>query len=85
MLVGLFAAQVGFVDLDRAYKPFKVAGAPCLADALEHEPSCFLRHTDIPVQLHGRNALEAGQVQVDRDGPLFETDLRAFQYRTDAN
>ena len=51
VLVALAPAHVGFVDLDGlgSGKLFKVAGAPCLADALEHKPCGFLGDADIPV------------------------------------
>ena len=54
----------------RADKPGFVVSLPCLADALQHEPSRFLGHADIAVKLHAGDALEAGQMQIDRQGPL---------------
>ena len=78
----LAPADVRLVYLDRTAERPAVA-APRLADALEHEPGARLGYTDVPMQLHGRHALEARDMQADRVGPLAQAHFRLFHERAD--
>ena len=71
MLVLLLAAHVGLVYFNRAGVRLIVL-CERLAESMRHEPRRFLRHVEIPVELHGRHALQAGDGQIDRIGPLLE-------------
>ena len=59
----------GFVRFDRAGEGFLLCLAPCLSDAVQHEPGGLLRNPDVLLQLHAGHALEAGHFQVDGEDP----------------
>ena len=40
------------------------------------------RNSQVAVQLHRRDAFQAGQMQIDGDGPFLQRDIRAFQHAT---
>ena len=78
-------ANIGFVEFYRAVKgAFAVAG-PCFPNTMQHGPRGGLRHTDIPVELHAGNALEARQAKVYCDDPFAKRDVRARDRRSGAN
>ena len=83
--VAALAAHVGFVNLDRTIERTVAAFAPCFPNAVQHEPRRRLRNANIPMQLHGRNRLQAGKAQVDRDGPLAQRDIGTSNRRSGAN
>ncbi len=57
VLIALFPTDVGFVHFDRSCEGVAGWRGPRFADAMQHEPGCRLRHTNIAVELHTRNAL----------------------------
>ena len=69
------AAKVSLIYLDRAVERSAVLARPRFPDTVEHEPSCRLRHADIPMKFHARNAFEAGEAQIDGNGPLSKRNL----------
>ena len=74
-----------FVDLDRPGEQLVVA-FPRLANALEHEPGSLLRpHQDRGAASWTGDALEARQVQVDRDDPLAQRKAGLLEHGTGAN
>ena len=81
VLVLLFPADVGFVHFYRTREraDFRLER---LAEPVQHEPCGLLTDPEVPVQLHGRNALDVGGEQVDahRPNPVFE--VRAFHHRS---
>ena len=85
VFVLLFAAEIGFVDFDRATERFPVGPAPRFTNAVQHEPSRRLGDPDIPMQLHARNALKASEAKVDRNGPLAQRDIRPGYRRSRAH
>ena len=74
--VPALAAEVALVDFNRAVELVVIVFRPGFADTVKHEPRGRLRHADIALQLHGRNRFQAGQAQVDRNGPLAQRDFR---------
>ena len=50
---------------------------PTQRHAVQHEPCGLLGDVQVAVQLHAGHALEAGQAEVDGDGPLAQRDVRA--------
>ena len=84
--VPAFATHVGFVHLNRAGEGRSVSvPGPGFADTMQHEPRRGLPDSDIPSQFHGGNALEAGDFQVDGNGPLAELDVAMRQGRSRAD
>ena len=82
VLVLPFATHVGLVNLDRTGERSTVfSPGPSLPDAVEHEPGGGLADADITVELHAGNALEAGQFQVDGNGPFAQGNLGVSQCR----
>ncbi len=61
----------------------RVIRHPRLANTVEHEPGGFRADIEVPVQFHAGDRLEAGQAQVDGDGPLAQGDLGAGQGHAD--
>ena len=75
MLVLLPVADVHLIDFHRP--AVWIGGAallPGLPKPVQHEPGGALRHMDVAVELHAREALDAGAAQVDGDGPLAKRD-----------
>ena len=85
VFVLLFATEIGFVDFDRATERFPVGTAPRFTNAVQHEPSRRLGDTDIPMQLHRRNALKASEAKVDRNRPFAKRDIRPGYRRSRAD
>ena len=85
VFVLLFAAEIGFVDFDRATERFPVGPAPRFTNAVQHEPSRRLGDPDIPMQLHARNTLQTREAKVDRNGPLAKRYIRPSYRRSRAD
>lgn len=76
------ASEVGLVDLDRADEAPRLVIHPHFAEPVQHEPCGLLSDLEIPVQLHRRDTLEVGGLEVDGEDPLAKRDLRAFERGT---
>ena len=78
-----FSPDIGFVNFDRASeRRGAIRTGPGFADAMQHEPRRRLPYSDIPAQLLARNALEAGNFQVDSHDPLAEIDVAMGERRS---
>ena len=76
------AAEVALIDFHGTGEGRPVAipvPGPSLTDSMQHEPSRGLSDTYIPCQFQGRNALEAGDLQVNGYDPLAEFDVAMRQ------
>ena len=77
LLVAFLAAEVGLVACNRPdawVNPL----VPGLVDAAGHVPGGGLPNAEVAMQLHARDALEAGREQVDGHGPSAVAELGAM-------
>ena len=81
MLIPLFPSDVGLINLDRAVVGPR-SDVPHVADTVRHVPSGLLGDAQIPVQFHGRYALEVGAVEIEGNSPFRERDVGILQDRT---
>ena len=72
--VAFAPAHESLVHLDGPDKR-KLLLYPRLADTLQHEPGGRLGNTDVPVEFHAADGLQAGEFQVDGYGPLAKFDV----------
>jgi hypothetical protein len=84
VFVGLFPANVGFINFNDALKHFELRSA-CLAEPMKDKPSGLLRDPDFLGELHGRNALARRNEQIHRVNPLVQRDMRPLENRSGAN
>lgn len=71
----IFAAEIGFVDLNRSAQQgaavlIRLGVSRRVADALEHMPRGLLSYTYVLRQLDARNTLAVVHVNIDRHVPL---------------
>ena len=78
VLVGLFAADIGFVNFDDALQLFELRSAR-LAKPVKDKPSRLLRDPDFLGELHGRNALARRHKQIHRVNPLVQRNVRPLE------
>jgi hypothetical protein len=84
MFVFLNAADESFVNFNDAFQLFELRSAS-LSKPVQHEPSGFLRNTDLFRQLHAGYALASRHEQVHRVNPLVKWNMAALEYRTSAH
>ena len=84
VFIALFAANIGFVNLNDATQLFELVAAS-LAEPPENEPSGFLCDADFLRKLHGRDALARGDDEVHRVNPLVQRNVRPLEDRAGAN
>lgn len=84
VFVGLFAANVGFVNLDNASQFVDVRTAS-LSEPLEHKPSRLLRNAYLFTELKRRDAFSRGDKQIHRINPLVKRNVRALKDRASPN
>ena len=69
--VPAFSSHVGFIYFYRTRKGLTIfAGVPTFPDAVEHEPGGRLTDSDVPAEFHTADTLEAGEFQIDGNGPF---------------
>jgi hypothetical protein len=82
VLVGLFAADIGFVRLDNhvlaTKQNFRLRVAEALADAMAHKPRSFVADAKHAMDLHRAHALFARHHQVSSGEPLVQRDMAAL-------
>jgi hypothetical protein len=84
VLVTLFPADIGLIDLDDAGELAEIAAAS-FAQPAKDEPSGFLSDTDFLGELHRRDTLTGGDEQVHRVNPLVQWNMRPLKYGAGAN
>jgi len=84
VLVAVFAAHIGLIDLDDAYEFLKFAILQRRTDAMAHVPSRFVRSkAHIAVNLSGADTLPADEHEVCHPEPLAKVYIRVFEDRAD--
>ena len=87
VLVGVLAADIGFVDFNHLVCAAETAGKGALAhgfaNAVHHEPGRFVRNADHAVHLMRAHPLLAGAQQERRHQPLVKRDMRALKEGAD--
>ena len=73
--------EIGLIDFYRTRETAVRVGSPRLTNPMQHEPGGRLRNTNVPAQLHAAHTFQAGQAQVDGDGPLAKRDVRSGNRR----
>lgn len=84
VFIRLFAADVGFINLDNASQ-FVDVRAASLAESLEHKPSRLLRNAYLFAELERRNTFTSGNKQIHRINPLVKRNVRTLKDRASAN
>src|SRR5665213_531535 len=86
VLIGLFAADIGFVDFNnlvRAAERAKPAVTHGLTNAMAREPCRFVGQPEHAMDLVGADALLAANHQMQDQQPLVERDMRALKHGAD--
>ncbi len=84
VLRGLFSTDVAFVNFNDA-RQFGRIIATRFAQALQHEPSGFLRDADLRVKLDAGDTLARRNEQIHGIKPLIERHLGPLEYRAGAD
>jgi len=74
-------ADIGFIGFDCTGQGRTVDGirTNSVTNPVKHEPSRFLSHANIPMQLKGANALLVSRNEIDRHEPLLERESGVFK------
>ena len=72
VFVGLFPANVRLIYFNLRIKHLCNRRRERFADPVEHVPSVLVGDPNVPMQLHCRNALETGNLQVDGPDPFLQ-------------
>lgn len=82
MLVSLPASDIRLINIYWAGERSFLICLKRSAESVQHEPSCLLADSQLPVQLHTGYAFEVGGKQVNPYSPMTKPDLGGLHYRS---